>query len=74
MEAKLLIIRLHCELEQGCRAEAAGHPDFCKAISESGTTPDEARGHLLRSLYLGGYLSEPVKIVFENTSDYTSVY
>lgn len=71
MEFKTLIITLNCELHQGCKAVASGHSDFANHF-EFGTTPDEARGHLIRSLYLKGLLLNPVTIVFENTPDLTA--
>lgn len=72
MEDRILIINLHCELDQGCKATASGHSSYA-GMSEFGTTPDEARGHLLRSLYLGGYLLNPVKIILESTVEFAGI-
>lgn len=62
--AKYPGICLHCagRGNGGYEAFVAGDPEGAYGI---GRSPDEARGHLLRELYLCGALDEPVLISIE---------
>jgi hypothetical protein len=69
IDAKDLVIVVRAEKDgDGYRAEAAGHPDYDDTPTDWGMTPDEARGSLIRTLFLSGHLVGPVRVALRNES------